>query len=154
MYIAVSKKRERSNRDKSSRTDDRRASRIPKSTVKLGQAKTRAKVTWKEPVECTGHQTTFGSSRNKGYLESATTRSKSTCTATKRCLQKKKVPVNFDERRDEDDHELCVAEPCIIEFLSDEVGWIACDVCSRWYHKYCCHLAEGDNPRRFQCEKH
>ena len=78
--------------------------------------------------------------------------------------------VNFDERRDEDDHgelipivkictlliaiELCVAEPCIIEFLSDEVGWIACDVCSRWYHKYCCHLAEGDNPRRFQCEKH
>ena len=78
---------------------------------------------------------------------------------------------NLDERRDQDDHselipivkictlliaiELCAAEPCIIdEFLLDEVGWIACDVCSRWYHKYCCHLAEGDNLCRFQCKKH
>lgn len=51
--------------------------------------------------------------------------------------------------------DLCAAELCIIdEFESDEVGWIACDVCKCWYHKYCCNLGEKENPRRFRCEKH
>ena len=51
----------------------------------------------------------------------------------------------------------CAADPCIIDELesnSDEVGWIACDVYSFWYHIYCSGLSEQANPHCFRCVRH
>jgi len=49
----------------------------------------------------------------------------------------------------------CAAEKCMIEqFPLQTVQWIACDICKKWFHKYCCHLSEKANPRYFKCKEH
>lgn len=50
--------------------------------------------------------------------------------------------------------EYCEVEECYIDNCSlKDVQWIACDVCSRWLHKYCCGLLEKQALRAF-CDRH
>ena len=53
------------------------------------------------------------------------------------------------------DSNCCEAEACVIEESKlEKVQWIACDECNRWFHKYCCGLLEGANPKYFGCMQH
>ncbi|XP_015761819.1 PREDICTED: LOW QUALITY PROTEIN: lysine-specific demethylase 5A-like [Acropora digitifera] len=46
-----------------------------------------------------------------------------------------------DDDDDDDDDEICAATSCTRP-QGDEVGWVQCDVCEKWYHLACVGLSE------------
>ena len=46
----------------------------------------------------------------------------------------KDVIVNVDG--DDDDDEICSAKRCL-QPTGDDINWIQCDKCEKWYHLFC-----------------
>lgn len=54
--------------------------------------------------------------------------------------QEEIVNVEEDEDDDDDDDEICAAASCSRP-QGDEVGWVQCDICEKWYHLACVGLS-------------
>ena len=54
--------------------------------------------------------------------------------------QEEMVDVEEDDEDDDDDDEMCAAGACTRP-QGDEVGWVQCDVCEKWYHLACVGLS-------------
>lgn len=48
--------------------------------------------------------------------------------------------VDVEEDDDDDDDEICAAASCTRP-QGDEVGWVQCDICEKWYHLACVGLS-------------
>ena len=48
--------------------------------------------------------------------------------------------VDVEEDDDDDDDEICAAGKCTRP-QGDEVGWVQCDICEKWYHLACVGLS-------------
>ena len=46
----------------------------------------------------------------------------------------KDVIVNVDG--DDDDDEICSAKRCL-QPTGDDINWVQCDKCEKWYHLFC-----------------
>lgn len=54
--------------------------------------------------------------------------------------QEKMVDVEEDDEDDDDDDEICAAGTCTRP-QGDQVGWVQCDVCEKWYHFACVEIS-------------
>ena len=54
--------------------------------------------------------------------------------------QEEIVNVDEDDDDDDDDDEICAAASCSRP-QGDEVGWVQCDICEKWYHLACVGLS-------------
>ena len=48
--------------------------------------------------------------------------------------------VDIEEEDDDDDDEICASSSCTRP-QGDEVGWVQCDICEKWYHLACVGLS-------------
>ena len=55
-------------------------------------------------------------------------------------VKKEEIVDVEDDDDDDDDDEICAAASCTRP-LGDEVGWVQCDVCEKWYHLACVGLS-------------
>ncbi|XP_071492108.1 lysine-specific demethylase 5A-like [Diadema antillarum] len=63
---------------------------------------------------------------------------------------KEEVIVNVDGDEEEDD-EVCSAKRCLRP-LGDDINWVQCDVCEKWYHLLCIGMKEQpDEDEEFIC---
>ena len=60
--------------------------------------------------------------------------------------------VENNDGSDDDDEEPCDAEVCIImESEEDNLTWLQCDHCSKWFHMFCCGTKV--TPQNFLCKQ-
>ena len=67
-------------------------------------------------------------------------KSKTTLKRKRTCTSKKETVEPSDDDDDDDDDDDNSCHKCGKTYNEDE-DWIACDICSKWYHRRCCGLS-------------